>query len=125
MAQVERLEPSSPFALLDRPIPLELETQDPVRYLLVNGRQDHGVWGPIGAVWLSEDRQRGGFLVSQWAVWAGSEIIRGHRSAADRGWTPESIYRYWLGELWRGTHSIDEERHAESLALLSDLVAAL
>ena len=116
---------ASPFALLEEPTTDELRSEGVVRYLLVNGRQDDGLWGPLGALWLSEDRLRGGFLVNPWALWAGSEIVRGHRSAVARGWTAEAIYRYWQREVWRGTYAVDQERPSSSLALLSELVSAL
>jgi len=116
---------ASPFALLEELTTDELRSEGAVRYLLVNGRQDDGLWGPLGALWLSEDRLRGGFLVNPWALWAGSEIVRGHRSALARDWTPEAIYGYWQREVWRGTYGVDQERPASSLALLSELVSAL
>lgn len=116
---------ASPFTLLEDPTTDELRTEGAVRYLLVNGRQDDGLWGPLGALWLSEDELRGGFLVNPWALWAGSEIVRGHRSALARGWTPETIYRYWQREVWRGTYVVEDERLATSLALLSEVVSAL
>lgn len=115
----------SAFELLEAPTTAELRTEGPVRYLLVSGRQDDGLWGPLGALWLSEDGLRGGFVVSPWAVWGGSEIVRGYRSARRRGWTPEAVYRYWQREVWRGTYAVDGERRTEALALLSDLVSAL
>ena len=118
-------DPTSPFMLLDHPTTDDLRNEGPVRYLLVSGRQDDGLWGPVGALWLSEDGLRGGFLVSPWALWAGSEIVRGQASATRRGWTPEAIYRYWQREVWRGTHAVDEERRSRSLALLSEVVSAL
>jgi hypothetical protein len=116
---------SSPFALLERARSPELEAEGRVRYLLVSGRQDDGMWGPVGAVWLSEDGLRGGFLVHPWALWEGSEFVRGYRSALERGWTPALIYRYWLREVWRGTYSVDAERKAESLLLVNEVVASL
>lgn len=83
------------------------------------------MWGPVGAVWLSEDADRGGFLVHPWALSEGGEFVRGIRSALDRGWTPASIYAYWQDEVWRGTYAIDREREAETLLLLNDLLATL
>ncbi len=115
----------SPFASLATPSTSELQTEGAVRYLIVNGRQDDGVWGPIGAAWLSEDGARGGFLVSPWAPWHGSEIVRGHRGALGRGWSPEDVYRYWQREVWPGGYTVEPERRAESLALLFELVTAL
>jgi hypothetical protein len=115
----------SPFELLERARTPELEAEGRVRYLLVNGRQDDGVWGPVGAVWLSEDRRRGGFLVHPWALWEGSEFVRGYRSALARGWSPDLIYGYWLREVWRGTYSVDRERHSETLLLVNEVVASL
>jgi hypothetical protein len=96
-----------------------------VRYLMVHGKQDDGLWGPVGAVWRSEDGRRGGFLVHPWALWEGSEFVRCYRSALKRGWSAEAIYGYWQHEVWRGTYSADVERDAETLVLLNELLASL
>jgi hypothetical protein len=117
--------PSSPFSLVRSPTTAELETEGRVRYVLVSGRQDDGVWGPIGAVWLSWDGARGGFLVHPWALWPGSEFVRGYRSALRRGWTPAAIFDYWRREVWPASYARDGEHEAGSLVLLSELVAAL
>ncbi len=118
------LEPTSPFSLVRSPTTKELETEGPVRYVVVTGRQDDGPLGPIGAIWLSEDRTRGGFLVHPWALWEGSEFVRGYRSALRRHWTPAAIYGYWRREVWPRSDR-EEEHQAESLRLLNELVAAL
>lgn len=120
-----RIDLGSPFAIADDPTAPELEAEGRVRYLVVTGKQDDGLWGPIGAVWVSEDGRRGGFLVNPWALWEGSEIVRGHRSALERGWTPEDIYRYWRNEVWPGSYVVDGEREAQTLLLLHELVAVL
>jgi hypothetical protein len=115
----------SPFALAEAPTTGQLRTEGRVRYLLVSGRQDDGLWGPIGALWLSDDGERGGFVVNPWALWEGSEIVRGYRSALDRAWRPDQIYAYWQREVWPRAYIVDDERSAESLYLLNELVAAL
>jgi len=117
--------PASAFALAETPSTLELRAEGRVRYLLVHGTQDDGLWGSVGALWLSADQSRGGVLVNPWALWEGSEIVRGYRGALGRGWSPEQIYRYWQREIWRGSYSVDEEQEAESLLLVSELVDAL
>jgi hypothetical protein len=114
----------SAFAVAEMPRSSVLE-HGRVRFLVVSGRQDDGLWGPIGALWLSDDGARGGFLVNPYALWNGSEIARSYRSAQMRGWRPEAIFDYWSEEIWRGPYSIDEEQGAETLALLADLVNAL
>ena len=124
-AETIAIDLDSPFALAEEPSAPALEAECRVRYLLVNGKQDDGLWGPIGSLWLSADGRRGGFLVNPWAVWEGSEIVRGHRSALERGWSPETIYGYWQREVWRGSYSVDDEREAETLQLLNDLVNVL
>jgi hypothetical protein len=124
-ADVVSLGSRSPFSLVEPVTNSELEAEGPVRYLLVSGKQDDGVWGPVGAVWLSEDTRRGGFLVHPWGLFEGSEFVRGYRSALKRGWVPESIYRYWQREVWRGTYAIDRERGSETLGLLNDLLSSL
>jgi hypothetical protein len=124
-AQVVSLGSRSPFSLVEPVSTPELRAQGRVRYLLVSGKQDDGIWGPVGAVWLSEDTRRGGFLVHPWGLFEGSEFVRGYRSALKRGWTAESIYRYWQREVWRGTYAIDRERDSETLMLLNDLLVSL
>lgn len=116
---------ASPFALARTTSTPELEAEGHVRYVVVHGKQDDGLWGPVGAMWLSEDRLRGGFLVNPWALWEGSEIVRGYRGALARDWSPEQIYDYWQHEVWRGSYSIDEECEVERLSLLSELVDVL
>jgi hypothetical protein len=115
----------SAFAVAKMPRSSVLEHERRVRFLVVSGRQDDSLWGPIGALWLSDDGARGGFLVNPYALWNGSEIARSYRSAQKRGWRPEAIFDYWSEEIWRGPYSIDEEQGAETLALLADLVNAL
>ena len=116
---------ASAFALAEAPDPADLGSEGRVRFMLVSGRQDDGLWGPVGAMWLSHDGHRGGFLVNPWALWEGSEIVRGYRGALDRGWTPERIFGYWSDEVWRGSYSVDEEQEAGTLSLLHELVNAL
>ena len=111
---------ASAFALAEAPDAADLGREGRVRFMLVSGRQDDGLWGPVGAMWLSHDAHRGGFLVNPWALWEGSEIVRSYRGALDRGWTPERIFGYW-----RGSYSVDEEQEAGTLALLNELVNAL
>ena len=115
----------SPFAFVRLPTMLELESEGRVRYLLVNGKQDDGLWGPVGALWLSADEERGGFLVHPWALWEGSEFVRGYRSASQRGWTPATIFTYWQREVWRGTYAAEDELQADNLILLNELLSSL
>ena len=122
---VEAAVEPSPFSLAQAPTTSELETEGPVRYVVVSGRQDDGLWGPLGAVWLSEDGQRGGFLVHPWSLWEGSEFVRGFDSALRRGWTPAAIFDYWLREVWPRGYTPEAERRSDSLHLLNELVAAL
>jgi hypothetical protein len=124
-AEMVRIDVASPFATADELSRPELETEGRVRYLAVQGQQDDGLWGTVGAIWLSEDGLRGGFLVNPWAIWEGSEIVRGYRTSLERGFTPASIFRYWQREVWRGSYTVDEEREAETLFLLHELVDVL
>ena len=82
----------SAFAVAEMPRSSVLEYERRVRFLVVSGRQDDGLWGPIGALWLSDDGARGGFLVNPYALWNGSEIARSYRSAPKRGWRPAAIF---------------------------------
>ncbi|HEU4355576.1 MAG TPA: hypothetical protein VFT27_08310 [Actinomycetota bacterium] len=122
---ISQLDGGSPFSVIVPPSTGELGREGRVSYVLLSGRQDDGLWGPVGAVWLSDDAERGGFLVSPWALWEGSEIVRGYRSALRRGWTPLEIYGYWQREVWTRGYTVLEERSAESLYLLNELVSAL
>jgi hypothetical protein len=115
----------SPFGL-ETPSWPELEAEGAVRYLLVSGRQDDGVWGAIGAVWLSHDGERGGFLVHSMAIERGSEMGRSHRGALARGFTPATIFEYWAREPWNGAHVVvDRERRAGTLVLVAALLDVL
>ena len=120
-----RFSSPSAFAVAEAPTPRDLQHGGRVRFLVVSGVQDDALWGPVGAMWRSEDGRRGGFLVNPYARWAGSEIARGYHGALVRGWTPEAIYDYWAGEIWRGSYVVEEEQSAETLSLLVDLVDAL
>jgi hypothetical protein len=124
-ADTVRIDLTSAFALAETPSAPELETEGRVRYIVVRGRQDDGLWGPVGALWLSRDEQRGGVLVNPWALWGGSEIVRGYRGALERHWSAEQIYTYWQREVWVGPYTVDDEREAETLLLLSELVNVL
>jgi hypothetical protein len=123
--RIVQLEPS-PFAPVEPPSVLELEAERGVRYLLVSGRQDDGPWGPLGALWLSGDEARGGFLIHPWAVEGGSEMVRSYRGALARGFTPSTIFDYWAKEPWTGSNVlVDEERSAETLLLVNELLSVL
>jgi hypothetical protein len=124
-AEIVQLELESPFTLVRSPNYTELEAEGAVTYLIVTGRQDDELWGPVGAMWLSADERRGGFLVHPWALWAGSEIVRGYRGALERDWTPAEIYAYWRQEVWRGSYSVEGEHSSESLLLVAELLEAL
>jgi len=83
-------------------------------------------WGVIGALWLSIDGERGGFLVSPGAAWHGSEMVRSFRGALVRGWTEQSIFSYWAGLAGAvGTYMVDPEQRAESLFQVARRVGAL
>ena len=120
-----RFSSPSAFAVAEAPTSRDLQFEGRVRFLVVSGVQDDTLWGPVGAIWRSEDGRRGGFLVNPYALWAGSEIARGYRGALVRGWTPEAIYDYWAGEIWRGSYVVEDEQGAETFSLLVDLVDAL
>ncbi len=117
---------ASPFAAVETPSVLELQAERRVRYLLVSGRQDDGLWGAIGAIWLSEDGRRGGFLIHPWGVGNGTEMVRSHRNAVARGFAPSDVFEYWANEPWTGANVVvDEERSAETLLLVNELLAVL
>jgi hypothetical protein len=116
----------SPFAAVDAPSTLELQSERAVRYLLVSGRQDDGLWGPVGAVWLSADGLRGGFLIHPWTIDLGAEMVRSYRGAIARGFTPSTIFDYWAKEPWTGSNVVvEEERQAETLLLVNELLNVL
>ena len=111
----------APTAVLD-----QLRSEGVVRYLLVSGERDDTTWGIIGAIWLSNDAERGGFLVSPDALWPGCEMARSYRGALSRGWTDEQIFSYWddqTGSL--GTYMIDPNRRVDSLLEVARVVGLL
>jgi hypothetical protein len=111
----------APTAVLD-----QLKSEGEVRYLLVSGERDDTTWGIIGAIWLSNDAERGGFLVSPDALWPGCGMARSYRSALSRGWTDEQIFSYWdeqTGSL--GTYMIDPDRRVDSLLEVARVVGLL
>ena len=111
----------APTAVLD-----QLKSEGVVRYLLVSGERDDTTWGIIGAIWLSNDAERGGFLVSPGALWPGWEMARSYRGALSRGWSDEQIFSYWddqTGSL--GTYMIDPKRRVDSLSEVARLVGLL
>ena len=105
----------SPFATPPTHL-VDLHREGTVRFLLVSGQRDDGDWGVIGAFWLADDGDRGGFLVSPESLWHGNEMARSFRGALARGWTEERIYRYWEALAGcAGTYMIDPEDQAGSL----------
>jgi len=83
------------------------------------------VWGPVGAVWLSADGERGGFLIHPWAIDLGAEMARSYRGALGRGFTPSTIFDYWANEPWTGSSVVDDVREAETLLLVNELLNVL
>ena len=123
LAQFER----SPLASYhDRIAASYALSEGPIRFLLVSGELDDATWGLVGAFWLSIDGSRGGFLVSPQAIWHGSEMVRSFKSATSRGWTAETIYRYWQKLVGvAGTCMIDPQMHADTLFQVARRVGAL
>ena len=114
-------------AIEPRPTVLPVLAEGPVRSLLASGERDDGSWGVVGAFWLSSDEERGGFVVSPAALWAGSELARSYRRALDRGWSQEHIYRYWRTQvgLAGGDLMIDPQRQADTLLQVHERVGTL
>jgi len=117
----------SPFAT---PAPTVLlpnvHREGPVRFLLVSGEKDDGRWGIVGAFWLSNDAERGGFLLSPSALWQGREMARSYRSALSREWSDERIFSYWNEQTGiLGTVMIDPVRTAETLSSVARVVGAI
>lgn len=117
----------SPLATVRDVLPsTHLLSNGPVRYLLVAGQRDDGLWGSIGAFWRSIDGGWGGFLVSPDAIWAGSEMVRSVKSARSRGWTIERIYAYWQAHVGvSGRLMIDPQQHADTLFQVARRVGAI
>jgi hypothetical protein len=118
-------ENAGPLAAVDpESLVSEVRSEGPVTYVLVSSYRDNDWWGVIGAHWLSDSRQRGGFLVHPEAVWAGSEMVKNHLSARERGWTHEDIYLYWRrkGALGLGLKVEPIEEHTESLHALWEIL---
>ena len=117
----------SPLATVRDTLPSAYVLSDgPIRYLLVAGERDDGLWGSIGAFWRSIDGGKGGFFVSPDAIWAGSEMVRGVRSALSRGWTIDRIYAYWQAHVGiSGRLMIDPQQHADTLFQVARRVGAI
>lgn len=100
--------------------------EGPVRYLLVSGHRDDDTWGLVGALWLSIDGERGGFLVAPEAIWPGSEMVRSFRGALGRGWSHEDVYRWWQRQIG-AAHGlmIDPQQHADTLFQVARRVGCL
>ena len=77
------MEPS-PFATTPAPHIADLQREGSVRFLLVSGERDEATWGIVGAFWLADEGDRGGFLVAPDALWTGSEMVRSYRGALAR-----------------------------------------
>jgi hypothetical protein len=117
----------SPFAMPAPTILLpNVHREGPVRFLLVSGEKDDRRWGIVGSFWLSDDGERGGFLLSPHALWQGREMVRSYRSALSRGWSDRRIFSYWDGQTGiLGTVMIDPVRTAETLVSVAKVVGAL
>ena len=117
----------SPFATTPAPAHLvELHRAGSVRFLLVSGERDDASFGLIGAFWLSEEGDRGGFLLAPESLWQGSEMVRSYRGALARGWTEEQIFRYWESQTGdSGSYMIDPEAEAQNLFHVARRVGAL
>lgn len=117
----------SPLATVRETLPSAYLLSDgPVRYLLVAGERDDGLWGSIGAFWRTIDGWNGGFLVSPDAIWPGSEMVRSFRSAQGRGWTIDRIYAYWQSHVGvAGKLMIDPQQHADTLFQVARRVGAI
>jgi len=101
-------------------------SEGPVRFLLVSGELDDEAWGLIGAFWLSIDGKRGGFMVAPEAIWQGSEMVRSFKGALARGWSEETVYRWWQHQVGvAGTIMIDPQQHADTLFQVARRVGAL
>ena len=113
-------------ALRERIIAPDALAEGPVRFLLISGARDDTTWGLIGAFWLSIDGSRGGFLVAPEAIWPGSEMVRNLKSAISRGWSHESVYRYWQSQVGAaGSLMIDPQQHADTMFQVARRVGAL
>lgn len=118
---------NDPLASLSSPVAApDALAEGPVRFLLVSGGRDDGRWGLVGALWLSIDGHRGGFLVCPDSIWHGSEMVRSMRSATSRGWSNEEVYRWWQSQVGSvGQVMIDPQQHADTLFQVARRVGAL
>lgn len=121
------IDDDSPLATVREILPsAHLLSDGPVRYLLVAGERDDGLWGSIGAFWRTIDGGSGGFLVSPDAIWPGSEMVRSFRSAQGRGWSIDRIYAYWQSHVGvAGKLMIDPQQHADTLFQVARRVGAI
>jgi hypothetical protein len=115
----------SPLASIFEMPAARILSEMPVRFLLVSGTRDDTTWGLVGAIWLEAGGDKGGYLVSPDAIWAGSEMARSYKNALSRGWTEERIYQYWGEQVGSsGDFMIDTEQEADALFHVARLVGA-
>jgi hypothetical protein len=117
---------SSPFATRPALQFADLQREGSVRFLLVSGERDDAAWGIVGALWLADEGDHGGFLVAPGSLWHGSEMVRSYMGAVERGWTHERIYGYWEEQVGSTrTYMIDPGERASSLFEVARRVGAI
>ena len=112
----------SRFAVVDLTDQGSVSSEGRVRYLLIHGELDRGGAGLVGAIWISADGERGGFIHGSGAEWTAAEMARSHQSALDRGWSHERIFRYWSEDPGERGSRRGGRAEAESLRKLVHLV---
>jgi hypothetical protein len=110
-----------------QPDPLRelMRTDGPLKFRIVRGtRQDHA-FGVIGAVWLSADTERSGFIANPAAGNAMTPWVMMWRGALEGGWKPRDIYEYASDSLDRSVvASAEFETEASGMAEVFTLVSA-
>jgi len=105
----------SPFSVAERVAPEVLRTEGTVRFLLVRGAREGSNLGVVGAIWVSEDGDRGGVVPHPHGAWSAGELIRNYQGAIERGWSPLRIFAYWRESVEPWGLEIDPPGVAESL----------
>lgn len=115
----------SPFTATGRIDPELLRTPGRVRYLIVRGAREGSSLGVLGAIWVSEDGERGGVIPHPEGAWSAGELVRNHRGAIERGWSPLRIFAYWRESVERWGVEIDPPAFAESLRELKGRIDSM